>query len=377
MKGRTHKDRIERLQQQMREKGIESLLVTRREDVFYLCGFSGSSGSLLLDSGRPCLITDFRYKVQAHQESTGITILIQKKDHISALRDAATRKGVEKLWFDESALTVEGLRKLKKLGLILKGCTDQVKKLRQQKDSQEISHIRAAVNRAEQAFCEVVKFIKPGVTERELAIRLEYLMREKGARKAAFDTIVASGANGAMPHAVVTNRRIKKGDLVTFDFGAEANGYYSDMTRTFCVGRPSPKQRKIHELVLKAQSAAIKSVLAGVTCASVDAAARTVIKKAGHAKHFGHGTGHGIGLMVHEGPSVSPLSKEKVEENMVFTVEPGVYIPGWGGVRIEDMIQVTATGANVLTTLPKELEGLGSLQHRGVQSGIPQLFSEG
>jgi len=361
MKVRPHKDRIDRLKQRMHVSGIGSLLVTRREDVFYLSGFTGSSGSLLVASGRPCLITDFRYKLQAHQETIGIAILIQKKDHSSALREAATRMGVETLRFDESALTVEGLRSLKKQGLNLKGCSDLVKTLRQQKDNQEISHIRLAICRAEQAFRELAAFIRPGAAERELGLRLEYLMREKGARKAAFDTIVASGGNGAMPHAAVTNRRIKKNDLVTFDFGAEANGYYSDITRTFCVGRPTSKQREIHDLVLKAQSAAIKSVLAGAACTSVDAAARTVIKKGGHGRHFGHGTGHGIGLMVHEGPSVSPLSKEKVEKNMVFTIEPGVYIPGWGGVRIEDMVLVTETGVTVLTTLPKDLESLRSL----------------
>jgi len=361
MKVLPRENRIAMLKRQMREHGIGSLLVTRREDVFYLSGFSGSAGSLLIASGRPCLITDFRYKLQAHQETTGIAITIQKKDHLSALRDAATRMDVETLWFEESALTVEGLKNLKKQGLRLKGCNDVVKTLRQQKDKQEISHIRMAIKRAEQAFRELALFIRPGATERELGIKLEYLMRGKGARKAAFDTIVASGPNGAMPHAVATSRRIKKNDLVTFDFGAEANGYYSDMTRTICVGRPSSKQREIHDLVLNAQSAAIKSIRAGVTCTSVDDAARKVIKKAGHAKHFGHGTGHGIGLMVHEGPSVSPLSKERVAKNMVFTVEPGVYIPGWGGVRIEDMVQVTETGVTVLTTLPKELESLRSV----------------
>jgi Xaa-Pro aminopeptidase len=167
---------------------------------------------------------------------------------------------------------------------------------------------------------------------------------------------VASGGNGSMPHASVTDRRIRTGDLVTFDFGAEANGYFSDITRTLCVGRPSAKQREVHALVLQAQSAAIQSIRVGARCKSVDGAAREIIRRAGHGSHFGHGTGHGIGLMVHEGPSVSPLSSDTVEKDMVFTVEPGVYIPGWGGVRIEDMVLVTAKGAQTLTTLSKELE---------------------
>lgn len=358
---RPERDRLARLSQTMSENGLDSLLVTRREDVRYLSGFSGSSGSLLIASGRSCLVTDFRYKVQARKETAGITVVIQKKDHFTAVREAGERMGVGTLWFDESALTVEGLKNLKKKGFKLKGHADLIKTLRQIKDKQELASIRTAISRAEEAFLELRADIKPGATEQGLASKLEYLMRDKGARRAAFDTIVASGVHGAMPHASVTNRRLKKGDLVTFDFGAEANGYYSDITRTFCVGRPSARQRKVHDLVLQAQSAAIQRISIGIPCKSVDDAARKVIKKARHGSHFGHGTGHGIGLMVHEGPTVSPLSRDMVEENMVFTVEPGVYIPGWGGVRIEDMVLVTEAGATVLTTLPRELESLKSL----------------
>lgn len=358
---RPGKDRLLRLRRILSEGGFESLLVTRREDVRYLSGFTGSSGILLVTSRRACLVTDFRYKTQARKETAGITILIQKKDIFTAVRDAGERLGVDTLWFDESAITVEGIKKIKPKGFKLKGHRDLLKTLRQEKDKQELANIRTAIHRAEEAFRELKKDVHPGATERELGSKLEYLMRGKGARKAAFDTIVASGVHGAMPHAPAANRRIKKGDLVTFDFGAEANGYFSDMTRTFCVGRPSARQREIHELVLQAQSAAIRSVGIGVPCASVDAAAREVIKRAGHGKHFGHGTGHGIGLMVHEGPSVSPLSSDTVEKNMVFTIEPGVYIPGWGGVRIEDMVTATKAGVEVLTSLPRDLEGLKRL----------------
>lgn len=358
---RPEQDRLAGLRQAMSASGLDSLLVTRREDVRYLSGFTGSSGTLLVTSRRACLITDFRYKVQARKETTGITILIQKKDYFAAIRDAGERMDVDTLWFDESALTVEGLRLFKKKGIKLKGHRDLVKTLRQQKDKKELANIRTAIRRAEEAFRELKTDIHPGATERELGLKLEYLIRGKGSRRAAFDIIVASGAHGAMPHAAVTNRCIKKGDLVTFDFGAEANGYYSDMTRTICVGRPSARQREIHGTVLKAQSAAIRSTRAGVPCKSIDDAAREVIKRSGYGKYFGHGTGHGIGLMVHEGPSVSPLSDDTVARNMVFSIEPGIYIPGWGGVRIEDMVQVTETGAKVLTSLPRELEGLRNL----------------
>jgi Xaa-Pro aminopeptidase len=345
----------------MKAEGIAALLVTKRENVRYLTGFTGSAGSVLVTSGRPWLITDFRYKLQARRETSGTAILIQKTDFPSALRDAAGRAGVETLWFDESSLTIEGMKKLRKQGLTLRGHRDLVGELRQRKDRQELISIRKAVHRAEESFRELKKYIRPGARERGLALMLEFLMREKGARKAAFDTIVASGGNGAMPHASVTDRRIKTGDLVTFDFGAEADGYFCDITRTFCVGRPSVRQREMHALVLTAQTAAMNCVRPGVSCRAVDDAARDTIKKAGHGEHFGHGTGHGIGLMVHEGPSLSSLSRDRVDQDMVFTVEPGVYIPGWGGVRIEDMVLVTENGVKVLTTLPRELESLKSL----------------
>lgn len=358
MMKRPRPNRIDSLKYLMKTEGVDALLVTKRENVRYLTGFTGSAGSVLVASGRPWLITDFRYKLQARQETSGLEILIQKRDFPSALRDAADRAGVVKLWFDESSLTIEGLKKLRKKSLTLKGHRDFVGELRQRKDAQELASIRKAIRRAVESFEELKKYIRPGARERGLAFMLEFLMREKGARRAAFDTIVASGQNGAMPHASVTDRRIKKGDLVTFDFGAEADGYFCDITRTLCVGRPSAKQREIHALVLAAQAAAIKSVRPGVSCKTVDDAARDIIKQAGHGGHFGHGTGHGIGLMVHEGPSLSPLTRDRVERDMVFTVEPGVYIPDWGGVRIEDMVLVTENGAKVLTTLPRELESL-------------------
>lgn len=357
MKGQG-RSRIGRLRQLMEADGIESLLVTRREDIRYLIGFTGTAGALLVTpSGKSCLVTDFRYKVQARREAKSVSVLIQEKDMFTALGNAAEQFRVKTLTFDVSALTMEFFKKLKKQGIALRGHRDLIRVLRQRKDTQEIANIRLAIQRAENAFKLLRRSIRPGAREQELGLKLETLMREQGARKAAFDTIVASGGNGSMPHATATNRRIRKGDLVTIDFGAEANGYFCDITRTLSVGKPTAKQREIHELVLAAQSAAIKRVRIGERCKSIDDAAREMICRAGHGSHFGHGTGHGIGLMVHEGPSLSPLSEDCIEQNMVFTVEPGVYIPGWGGVRIEDMVLAAKQGAQVLTTLSKDLEG--------------------
>jgi len=340
----------------MRERGISALLVTRRENVRYLTGFTGSAGSALIGaSGRPILVTDFRYQEQAGAEAPGVKLLIQKKDHFTAIKAAAEQAGTGTLWFDETSLTLDRVKALRKLKLRLRGTKDLLAELRRQKDGFELALIRKAVRRAEQAFRETMPHVKAGATERELGLRLEILIREQGSRRAAFDIIVASGRNGALPHASVSDRRLREGDLVTFDFGAEADGYYSDITRTVCVGRPTERQREVHALVLRAQQNAIHAAGPGIDCAVVDRAARSTIENAGHGTQFGHATGHGIGLEVHEAPTVSALSKAVLKEGMVFTVEPGVYITGWGGVRIEDMVLVTRDGRRVLTSLPRDL----------------------
>jgi Xaa-Pro aminopeptidase len=352
---RTESTRVAALKRLMKERNIVTLLVTQRENVRYLTGFTGSSGSVVIASGRPMLVTDFRYQIQARAEAPEVTVLVQKKDHFSAVKEAARRLGADTLWFDEASLTIDRVKALRKQGLRLKGIKDPVAELRQRKDTVELAKIRTAIRRAEDSFQALKRYVRPGASERELGFKLEMLIREQGARRTAFDIIVASGTNGAMPHASTTDRRLRAGDLVTIDFGAEADGYYCDITRTVCVGRPTPRQRLVHDLVLRAQEQAINAVKPGVRCAELDRLARTTIAQAGHGKHFGHATGHGIGLMVHEGPSLSALSKGVVDEGMVFTVEPGVYIAGWGGVRIEDMVLVTADGHRILTSLPREL----------------------
>lgn len=361
MSRRAGHDRIHSLLRLMKTEHVRALLVTRREDVRFLSGFTGSAGSLLASPRGSCLITDFRYKLQAARQTSGITVRIQKKDFYAALAEAVRAVRASSIGFDESSLTVDALKKLRRQGIRLSGHRDLVGDLRRTKSADELRSIRKAIWRAEESFRELKKYIRPGARERDLALMLEMMMREKGARRAAFDTIIASGLNGAMPHAGVTDRRLRTGDMVTFDFGAEADGYFSDITRTYCLGKSTARQREVHGLVCEAQKAAIHAVRPGVSCTFVDAAARDVIAAAGHGEHFGHGTGHGVGLMVHEAPSLSPLSKDRMAIDMVFTVEPGVYVPGWGGVRIEDMVLLTKNGPRVLTTLPRELEGMKRL----------------
>ena len=347
--------RLARLRRLLTERRIEALLITQRENVRYLTGFTGSAGSVIVGSGRTVLITDFRYQEQSRRETAGTRIIIQKKDHLTALCEAADRLKLEALWFDESSMPVGRLKALRRKGLRLKGTVDPVAELRRKKDPAEVRAIRRAISRAEDAFRSLFRNIRTGSTERELGLKLEWRMRQSGSQRAAFETIVASGTNGAMPHASVSNRRIRSGDLVTVDFGAEADGYYCDLTRTLCVGRPTHRQREVHALVVKAQQAAIAAIRPGAACRDIDGTARDIIAAAGYGKHFGHATGHGVGLLVHEGPSLSGLSKDRLEAGMVVTVEPGIYIAGWGGVRIEDMVLVTERGPELLTSLPREL----------------------
>lgn len=352
---RPERSRIARLRKILEQRRIGALLVMQRENVRYLTGFTGSSACLILADGRPALITDFRYQLQAAREVSGAAVVIQQRDLFSAVGAAAGSLGVRTLWFDEASFTLDRIRALRKQGLRLRGAKDPVAELRQRKDAREMAAIGKAIHRAEKSFRALGRWIRPGVSERELGLRLEWLMREAGSRKAAFDTIVASGPNGAMPHASQTNRRLRRGDLVTIDFGAEADGYFCDITRTVCVGRPTPRQQEVHALVRRAQQAAIAKILPGVPCREVDAAARGIIAAAGYGKEFGHAAGHGIGLMVHEAPSLSRLSTARLEHGMVLTVEPGVYLPGWGGVRTEDMVAVTRHGAKLLTGLSRDL----------------------
>ncbi len=353
--GTPEQRRVLRLRKILRHRQIAALLVTSRENVRYLTGFTGSAGQVLVTSRRTALITDFRYQEQAARQTRKVDVVIQKKDAATSVRETAARTSATQLFFDESSLTVERVRLLRRKGLRMRGIADPVSELRQCKDRGELSRIRRAILRAEESFRDLRRTVRKGMTEREIGLRLEFLMRERGANRAAFDIIVASGSNGAMPHATVSDRRLRDGDLVTIDFGAEADGYFCDITRTFCIGRPSARQREIHALVQMAQEQAIRSIRPGIPCASVDAVARGIIAAAGHGEHFGHATGHGIGLAVHESPSLSSMSKQVLAAGMVVTVEPGIYIPGWGGVRIEDMVLVTGQGARLLTSLPRDL----------------------
>ncbi len=351
-----YSSRLTKIRESIKRKGIEGFLVTDINNVRYLTGFSGSSGLILITRKKSCFVTDFRYKEQAEKEVKGWDIIIGKGDMIKTIKGLSKKTGIKKLGFESSA-AYEFFRRLSNIDLSVKAFEGLVERLRQIKDAIEINSIREAVRRAETAFLDVKPYIRKGIKERAIALRLEERLKKNGCRHIPFDLIVASGPNSAMPHAKPTERKLIKGDLIIIDWGGEADGYFSDMTRTLLIGGDNvSKKKEIYQIVLKASKSAISQVLPGVKSNDIDFSARKVIKKAGYGEFFGHGTGHGVGLQVHELPRITWNKIGIIKGDMVFTIEPGIYVPGLGGVRIEDMVVVKPDGHEVLTTLPKEVE---------------------
>jgi len=326
--------------------------------VRYLSGYSGSTAGLFVTMKSATLITDFRYTEQAKKEVKGSKVMISTKDVISTLEDIKEAQAKNlRVAIEGNRLTVAQKDLLQKTmpKAILIDTTNMIEGMTAIKDAVEIENIKTAVGIGDVAFERILKILKPGITEKEVAAELEYQMKMLGADKEAFDTIVASGHRSAMPHGVASNKKLAKGDFVTFDFGAWYHGYCSDMTRTVVLGKATARQKKVYNTVLKAQMASIRKVKTGADGKEVDAVGRSIITKAGYGKNFGHGTGHGIGLEVHTLPRLSPRMSDILKTNMVVTVEPGIYIAGWGGVRIEDDVVVKPKGCVVLNKAPKNL----------------------
>lgn len=345
------------LKKQPRKSGVDGALITDRNNVRYLSGFTGSSGFLIITKGHSIFVTDFRYKEQAKIETKGCKIKIESSEKTDAVKKIADEYGIKKLGFEAHSVSYHIYRSLRRKGLKLRALTNTVGDMRLIKSRKELSCIKTAVRRAENAFRKLLPFIKPGTSEQKLAVRLEGLLKEEGCKILPFEVIVASGQRSALPHAKPTSRVIKKGDIILFDWGGESEGYYSDMTRMVAVkGRHTEKLLEIYSLVADARKRAIKSVRPGVKSRTIDSAARDLITQKGYGEYFGHGTGHGIGLEVHERPFISQQCKNTVEEGMVFTIEPGVYLPGLGGARIEDIVAVGKSGAEVLTSLSRRLK---------------------
>ncbi|MBI5097685.1 MAG: aminopeptidase P family protein [Nitrospirae bacterium] len=345
------------LRKKLQKQKVDGILTTDLINVKYLTGFTGSSGYAIITKKNAVFVTDFRYQEQAKHEVTGFNIKIEHGERSKEIKNLVDEYGIKRLGFEGHNVAFGFYNKLLKKKIRLKPLNNTVESMRLIKSSTEIECIKKAVKRAETAFRKLQPSIRAGSTERKLAMKLEEFLKEEGCKTLPFGVIVASGYLSALPHASPTSRVIKEGDLIVFDWGGEYEGYYSDMTRTVVLkGKDFVKQRGIYSIVLEAQKRAIEAVKSNIKTTAVDAAARSYIKQKGYGEYFGHGTGHGVGLAVHEKPYVSWRSKDMIKENMVFTVEPGIYLPGFGGVRIEDMVVVTKTGAEVLTSLPKKFK---------------------
>lgn len=349
---------LKRLQNIVKNENLDCLLVTEITNIRYLTGFSGTAAKLVVFPNKSYFFTDFRYREQSAKQVKGAQVVVGQRDPIADFpKFAPFKKKNVKIGFQAESISYSVLGQLKKLlpDALMIPTNGLVNSLSIVKSPDEIKKIKEAVKISDLAFERVLGIIQPGVREIEIAAELEYQMKMLGSEKPGFDTIIASGWRGALPHGVASEKKVKKGELITMDFGALYQGYHSDITRTVMLGKANSRQKKIYKLVLKAQMTAIKAARAGITGKDLDAKARNVINKAGYGKYFGHGLGHGLGTVVHDSPAVSTLSEAVMKSNMVVTIEPGIYIPQWGGVRIEDDIVIKMNSCVVLNKAVKEL----------------------
>jgi Xaa-Pro aminopeptidase len=353
-------ERRRSLLQRLKNQPAKTLLISDETNVSYLTGFTGDSSLLVIGPEICTLISDGRYTTQIGAECPGLDVYIRPQNEkiIAAGSKVIKKAKLAKIAFEGDHLSVSAFEKIKELVRGLEACPTSglVEELRQIKDADEVAEIRLAIRQAEKGFEALRAQVRGDLTELAAAHLLEQAMRQFGATRAAFPPIVAVGDRAALPHGRPTTKLLSEADFVLIDWGALApSGYHSDLTRILVTGKISPKLEKVYRVVLKAQQAAIRSLRPGVRCREVDAVARRVIESAGFGKHFSHGLGHGIGLNIHEAPRLSPAFETELKPGMVVTVEPGIYLEGWGGVRIEDDCLITRIGAEVLTSVPKEL----------------------
>lgn len=353
----TEQQRRDKIRRQIKKHGLDAILISDEINVGYLTGFTGDSSYLLIGPANDILISDSRYTTQIEEEcgpiekeirgagSTTLSLVVNTLKKIKARRVGCESHKISKSLFDQidSALATSELV----------DAGPMVETLREIKDAGELTEIRRSIDLAERTFEVIRSSLRGEQTEAEIASNLEHQIRMFGGDRCAFDPIVGVGERAALPHAVKTNKRIEESPLVLIDWGAKAGRYMSDLTRVLVTGKPTRKLEKIYNVVLQAQLNAIKEIKPGVSVKSIDRAARGFIEEAGYGKKFGHGLGHGFGLEIHESPFLSSNSDKTLKTGMVVTIEPGIYLPGWGGVRIEDDILVTKSGCEVLTSVPK------------------------
>ena len=349
--------RLVKLREKLAANNLDAAFLYSKENRRYISGFTGSTGYVIVTADKAYFVTDFRYRDQAQLQCKDLEVVIHGSSLINQLKEIILNANIKNIAIEEGHMTVafyDNLRSnLENVELLpLKGIMDE---LRLFKDVDEIENIAKAASIADEAFTHILDFIKPGKTEIEVAVELEYFCKQKGATEMSFDSIVASGVRSSLPHGVFSEKVINNGEFLTMDFGCVYNGYCSDMTRTVFVGKADEKQKNIYNTVLEAQQKALEQIKPGMLGKDVDKIARDIITAAGFGENFGHGLGHGVGLAVHEEPRLSPLGERVLEANMVVTDEPGIYIAEYGGVRIEDLVLVTDQGNRVLSKSPKHL----------------------
>lgn len=351
--------KIAKIKEKLIKEDIDIFWISNITNIRYLTGFTGSTADLLVLKEGGYILVDSRYWEQVSQEVKGIKpILVNGDNNIFIfLKELKEKNNLKKIGFEEAHISYKTWRKLYEnlIEVELIPLDGWVEDLRTVKDKDEIENIEKALRIAEKAFEEILEEIKPGVSEKDLAIELEFKMARLGSERVAFDTIVASGLRGALPHGKASSKKINKGEFIVFDFGAVYNGYCSDITRTVFIGEPNEEDLLVYNVVLEAQKKAEEIIMEGVESSFVDRVARDIISENGFGNYFGHGLGHGVGLEIHELPRLSPKSNVVLKENMVVTVEPGIYIPGRFGIRIEDMVVVGKNGAKILNKLTNDL----------------------
>jgi Xaa-Pro aminopeptidase len=350
--------RVARIKETLAARSAGAFLTANPRNFHYLCGFTGSSGALLIRANDAALFTDGRYACQAREEVRGARVILHRHGVLPAVGEWLRRRGERRVLFEAAALSVAERAALGKAcgpRVRLVPSTGVVEQLRAVKDAEEVAAIRASARLASDVFEELLPLIRPGIREHELAAELEYRLRRRGSSGTPFDTIVAFGERTALPHARPSSRALRKNELVMLDWGAILRHYCSDLTRTVFAGRAPARIRRTYVAVLEAQQAALRVARPGLAAQQVDAAARNSLRSAGLARYFLHGTGHGIGLEIHEAPRVGRGQKDSLRAGHVITIEPGVYLEGLGGIRIEDDVQITEQGAEVLTTAPRGL----------------------
>lgn len=339
----------------LKQKELDGLLLYKPENRRYISGFTGTTGYVLITEKDAKFITDFRYIQQASAECEGFEIV--KIDNQKTITDVIKDLNLEKLGVEEDFMTfgqyTNFSNKLKETEIIPLHGT--ITNLRCIKFDYEVKYIEKAASIADDAFKHILKTVRPGMTERDIALELEFFMKKEGASGLSFESIVASGNRSSLPHGVASDKVVERGDMITLDFGCIYEGYCSDMTRTFVLGKANDKQKQIYNTVLKAQNAALESVKPGITGEELDKISREIISNNGYGEYFGHGLGHGVGLEVHELPHVNAKGKDEMKPGMIITIEPGIYIPNFGGVRIEDLVLVTKNGYKVLSKSTKDL----------------------